>query len=327
MMHAGVRGSSPLARGLRDDGEQAGPLAGIIPARAGFTTPASTSPSTTADHPRSRGVYWTITRTAAWTQGSSPLARGLLPGALPQVRGRRIIPARAGFTRPSPTPTSRSEDHPRSRGVYAESGRSASVIMGSSPLARGLHRDVREAERAPRIIPARAGFTSCSRRQAAGAPDHPRSRGVYMSWAPCSTWSTGSSPLAWGLHVKHESAYPARRIIPARAGFTGTPMSRSSGPTDHPRSRGVYGSSRPTEIGPAGSSPLARGLLQRGSIPRPGARIIPARAGFTTRSSSTWSSTWDHPRSRGVYSPYCAASARPTGSSPLARGLPPVPPA
>ena len=50
-------GSSPLARGLplrRGNGEDA---LGIIPARAGFTSPIASRPLTVRDHPRSRGVY------------------------------------------------------------------------------------------------------------------------------------------------------------------------------------------------------------------------------------------------------------------------------
>ena len=34
--------------------------AGIIPARAGFTTPMRSGTLTVADHPRSRGVYSTL---------------------------------------------------------------------------------------------------------------------------------------------------------------------------------------------------------------------------------------------------------------------------
>ena len=71
---------------------------------------------------------------------------------------------------------------------------------------------------------------------------------------------------------------------------------------DHPRSRGVYLAVARTPPRPAGSSPLARGLLEvRATIPRdPG--IIPARAGFTDGPSCATSDRTDHPRSRGVYS-------------------------
>ena len=50
-----------------------------------------------------------------------------------------------------------------------------------------------------------------------------------------------------------------------------------------------------------GSSPLARGLLGRPRPVRGFARIIPARAGFTTAPGCPSRPARDHPRSRGVY--------------------------
>ena len=75
----GVReeGSSPLARGLRQDESRAAFDRGIIPARAGFTTPRRAPGSSRWDHPRSRGVYTYIPATKPTGGGSSPLARGL----------------------------------------------------------------------------------------------------------------------------------------------------------------------------------------------------------------------------------------------------------
>ena len=70
-----------------------------------------------------------------------------------------------------------------------------------------------------------------------------------------------------------------------------------------------------------GSSPLARGLLIMTDIPRPGSRIIPARAGFTPWPTGRPGTASDHPRSRGVYPPSTASLSGASGSSPLARGL------
>ena len=50
-------GSSPLARGLLTLSGPLGQVPGIIPARAGFTLPPASSPTSSPDHPRSRGVY------------------------------------------------------------------------------------------------------------------------------------------------------------------------------------------------------------------------------------------------------------------------------
>ena len=96
---------------------------------------------------------------------------------------------------------------------------------------------------------------------------------------------------------------------------------RTGGRRDHPRSRGVYD---PQEVLPpprAGSSPLARGLPDRGRTEQGHPRIIPARAGFTRVLSSAVNPIWDHPRSRGVYLIMAVSQEPPSGSSPLARGL------
>ena len=51
------RGSSPLARGLRDSPGLHNHDLGIIPARAGFTRRSARHRWLRSDHPRSRGVY------------------------------------------------------------------------------------------------------------------------------------------------------------------------------------------------------------------------------------------------------------------------------
>ena len=76
-----------------------------------------------------------------------------------------------------------------------------------------------------------------------------------------------------------------------------------------------------TGVSCPGSSPLARGLHLRHPGNGVDVRIIPARAGFTRRRSSTSSSRRDHPRSRGVYDVTFRPYHYRTGSSPLARGL------
>ena len=254
-------------------------------------------------------------------QGSSPLARGLQRILLQVQKHVRIIPARAGFTTIAGPPIALTQDHPRSRGVYCVRVDEYLSVLGSSPLARGLpSRRTRQAKTI-RIIPARAGFTSdASERRAAGW-DHPRSRGVYnLAWDEMMDgW--GSSPLARGLLVRRRAAAPIRRIIPARAGFTGrgSPSYLDSG--DHPRSRGVYGGHTYTVQQTEGSSPLARGLPRRPWTSRTGRRIIPARAGFTHCPGRASSPRPDHPRSRGVYSAIRHQWIGFAGSSPLARGL------
>ena len=194
------RGSSPLARGL-----PAG--------RAGRSWAGR-------DHPRSRGVYPTQNVPTAIRAGSSPLARGLRLRRLEDRGVLGIIPARAGFTRVRDARHRPPADHPRSRGVYLTPSPATAMVIGSSPLARGLPSCARARAREWRIIPARAGFTSPARASRSYVRDHPRSRGVYALADALTADPWGSSPLARGLPASHGAPPPRRGIIPARAGFT-----------------------------------------------------------------------------------------------------------
>ena len=276
-----AEGSSPLARGLLVGLWGFPSLSRIIPARAGFTGPTARACGQRADHPRSRGVYGGVLMSNSFKGGSSPLARGLR-GRPGQGAGQaRIIPARAGFTRP-PCPVSGStEDHPRSRGVYSAKMPTCDCGRGSSPLARGLPRR----------------WSRC--RQSKG--DHPRSRGVYPRRADGGGALFGSSPLARGLLVDAGEGIRHAGIIPARAGFTARRRCAASARRDHPRSRGVYIRPVASVPEPNGSSPLARGLLSRAASRRGPMRIIPARAGFTDNPGDFGLDFSDHPRSRGGY--------------------------
>ena len=295
---------------------------GIIPARAGFTGRTSDRIWCRGDHPRSRGVYYTERGDDKVQEGSSPLARGLHTADRPGRGAVRIIPARAGFTRRPSTSTLRDRDHPRSRGVYARACLGAVSAAGSSPLARGLPLAAIEDQVHDRIIPARAGFTPGCHRGPGPRPDHPRSRGVYLPTSLGSYPISGSSPLARGLPNRPPSAPRTGWIIPARAGFTPDTVRGGISTTDHPRSRGVYHGPPHRGGQPAGSSPLARGLLVDGAVLDQDVRIIPARAGFTPPAGSTPTGRADHPRSRGVYRYRPRRRGPRPGSSPLARGLP-----
>ena len=262
-----LSGSSPLARGSPHGPPHRQPGRGIIPARAGFTLVSACRSGVSGDHPRSRGVHGGGWGDGVAGLGSSPLARGSL---LHREVGRsvdRIIPARAGFTSPTPAAAPSPSDHPRSRGVHPSASSGRATGFGSSPLARGSrHRPVRPHPQ-PRIIPARAGFTRRRRSPPADGRDHPRSRGVH--------------------DVVRVNPWTIIRIIPARAGFT---PGRSLPPRplrDHPRSRGVHQGVPTQLLAIIGSSPLARGSRKVRRHVRGCRRIIPARAGFTSDSKRT----------------------------------------
>ena len=320
--YASAPGSSPLARGLRLGLCQRVSRQGIIPARAGFTCKARLRNSLNADHPRSRGVYRGRGLSEHSTPGSSPLARGLPLHERELAALLGIIPARAGFTLALRSSLLRCMDHPRSRGVYLRGPDVARTVAGSSPLARGLPAVAFGAEDSAGIIPARTGFTRCSRCFCRFQWDHPRSRGVYCLLSSTGAHCLGSSPLARGLH--RVAAQPGRhkRIIPARAGFTRDRRVTVSASWDHPRSRGVYGLGVVAGVGQGGSSPLARGLRDSGDIDGFLSGIIPARAGFTW-GGSVRPAAWRIIPARAGFTLYSNTGACGSGgSSPLARGLP-----
>ena len=336
-------GSSPLARGLPRHPIARTRSSRIIPARAGFTPHGPRTGSGTQDHPRSRGVYSISWCARGRSAGSSPLARGL-PRARRQPRVRdRIIPARAGFTAVGGVVEPHLVDHPRSRGVYRALAGPGRAPSGSSPLAWGLRALPERLEPATRIIPARAGFTSCPRRGPRRREDHPRSRGVYPRLKDHINDREGSSPLARGLLAVKRSLGELLGIIPARAGFTPrTARGTVVEPGSSPLARGLHlgrleqrGQARiiPARAGftdrhdrrggGLGDHPRSRGVYRPTAWRRRRSRrIIPARAGFTTTASTTRDATSDHPRSRGVYEGHVEVDDDLRGSSPLARGLP-----
>ena len=166
------------------------------------------------------------------------------------------------------------------------------------------------------------GIAGGRRRDSLRPPYHPRSRGVYKMDRATVAPIAVSSPLARGLLAQPLNLLMEQGIIPARAGFTVRQVGVLQEEGDHPRSRGVYKTLAIHTAIYVGSSPLARGLQFRVDVLVVGVRIIPARAGFTRRPSAAPRRSWDHPRSRGVYTRQIRQRLRHNGSSPLARGLP-----
>ena len=115
------------------------------------------------------------------------------------------------------------------------------------------------------------------------------------------------------------------RIIPALAGNTLPRHHRGGGERDHPRSRGEYLPRGARSGRPGGSSPLSRGIRGQSSCWPKSFRIIPALAGNTSSPRPPAHGGTDHPRSRGEYVTDKVNGRLHAGSSPLSRGIRPVP--
>ena len=192
-------------------------------------------------------------------RGSSPLARGTL-GGKPKIQVEEgLIPARAGNTRRRAHPPGLPRAHPRSRGEHISNWTTLTLLMGSSPLARGTLGSQIHNERPMGLIPARAGNTARTSALPPSARAHPRSRGEHDGASGLSRSSTGSSPLARGTRIIGVHIVIQHGLIPARAGNTRGGSQTTTLNGAHPRSRGEHASPRrPTAAAP-GSSPLARG--------------------------------------------------------------------
>ena len=171
------------------------------------------------------------------------------------------------------------------------------------------------------IIPAHAGFTTAGRLGFLSTRDHPRTRGVYTRTTRTMNHHRGSSPHTRGLQHSVTIDGSFRGIIPAHAGFTWTLAFGIVIAMDHPRTRGVYPTTRRSSGMMPGSSPHTRGLLPQLPATRELGRIIPAHAGFTPGALPEGLPHGDHPRTRGVYRHRLGQRFPADGSSPHTRGL------
>ena len=134
-----ITGSSPLARGTPSDDKIKVWGGGLIPARAGNTTPERGAVPPRRAHPRSRGEHGVRGLFQGHLWGSSPLARGTLASTVNVEARAGLIPARAGNTVHYSRQGGHDWAHPRSRGEHCALGVLSVAGRGSSPLARGTH--------------------------------------------------------------------------------------------------------------------------------------------------------------------------------------------
>ena len=234
----------------------------------------------------------------------------------------RIIPAYAGCTIFLLVIYDRSRDHPRIRGVHAQTHTTDCSRAGSSPHTRGAL-CIPILMRLPvRIIPAYAGCTPCQHNSKASLPDHPRIRGVHGDWWCSRGRGRGSSPHTRGARNVPVQEWALRGIIPAYAGCTCSRTSSGRSDSDHPRIRGVHRAAAWHQGADAGSSPHTRGarVYGAGSADRWG--IIPAYAGCTPAARPRAAGRRDHPRIRGVHLYVHSYLLAWCGSSPHTRGAP-----
>ncbi len=259
-MDVACSGSSPPTRGARGLGHGRAETQRIIPAYAGSTAPWLLTSQLNSDHPRLRGEHLHQQVLEAESGGSSPPTRGarhLEPsadrvcGIIPAYAGSTvaaflrwwlggIIPAYAGSTSWLSRGSMRLEDHPRLRGEHVLPDGRQAAVPGSSPPTRGAPPARRGRGRRRGIIPAYAGSTIERRSSVFGEVDHPRLRGEHSDSDGVTVVAEGSSPPTRGARPRHGVGGVGVGIIPAYAGSTSDPSSRTISSWDHPRLRGEH---------------------------------------------------------------------------------------
>ncbi len=271
----------------------------FIPAPAGNTGTEYNGIGRVAVHPRSRGEHRFRFTSRNSFCGSSPLPRGTRQPGPPQGGFGRFIPAPAGNTLRQRSDLRPWSVHPRSRGEHRAVLRGRAMMAGSSPLPRGTRAGTTARGCQARFIPAPAGNTSRTPKQARSNTVHPRSRGEHRRRWRCFLEATGSSPLPRGTLADIAAANVFLRFIPAPAGNTVHPAVTSWPPAVHPRSRGEHRPPDKAKDRDDGSSPLPRGTRLRPLLGCRCARFIPAPAGNTVlnrRNPGFWRGSSPLPR-------------------------------
>ena len=353
-------GSSPRERGAREVDPRAGRDNGLIPARAGSTTPKCWTASMTPAHPRASGELILEQEVTIPNLGSSPRERGahLLDRGGDALR--RLIPARAASTERACVPSGCGRAHPRASGEHRVSDIPTDIGWGSSPRERGA-RAARGRAGAPGLIPARAGSTASPAWTRRTRPAHPRASGEHAGVAYDPAQGGGSSPRERGAPPFAVVVPTLHGLIPAGAGSTvprapsgdrawahprasgehspirmpsvaargSSPRERgsptgSSGTTPvlraHPRASGEHESSSDVISQQGGSSPRERGAHPGQGTARLGLGLIPARAGSTTQADRRATEQRAHPRASGEHLRHGGAPSWGVGSSPRERG-------
>ena len=130
----------------------------------------------------------------------------------------------------------------------------------------------------------------------------------------------GSSPRVRGKRPLMSTTFAKARIIPARAGQTPSLCATASTRTDHPRACGANLSTVASIGVSPGSSPRVRGKRKEGTSIMASCRIIPARAGQTSRRPASAGCRSDHPRACGANGCALCEIFPMVGSSPRVRG-------
>ena len=191
---------------------------------------------------------------------------------------------------------------------------------GSSPRVRGKPSCQIDCVQHHRLIPACAGKTRHGGWRGDRESAHPRVCGENEHFCLLGHLVGGSSPRVRGKLGEGESEHFCLRLIPACAGKTTSPRSKTARTWAHPRVCGENDLVAWFSQTPGGSSPRVRGKLSHIAADRHEQRLIPACAGKTLRILFPCYKYTAHPRVCGENRHGGWRGAEEGGSSPRVRG-------
>ena len=293
---------------------------GLIPARAGKTRGLAGLRRMVPAHPRACGENLCSHKRRARIVGSSPRVRGKPSRRENEFHRKGLIPARAGKTSSLRSLIRVLRAHPRACGENPCLAQHCGRREGSSPRVRGKRLCKACVEVARGLIPARAGETCAYQSHRHRFRAHPRACGenALLQQGLCVFY--GSSPRVRGKRTPVWAWGPGRRLIPARAGKTQSPLPLIHLCLAHPRACGENRNTSIRVVRTHGSSPRVRGKPTRFRQSIPVIRLIPARAGKTTWWPGSTSCRAAHPRACGENAKSTANTLAGLGSSPRVRG-------
>jgi len=189
-------------------------------------------------HPHGRGERVGDIRDQDFVGGSSPRAWGTPSRPRSRTPWPRFIPTGVGNALVGVFVRSSDSVHPHGRGERLWAYGIRPVYAGSSPRAWGTQRINRRLDRLARFIPTGVGNAVYDRKIFREPPVHPHGRGEREEVFRFGSSTSGSSPRAWGTHLRPPLPPAQLRFIPTGVGNAIATYSRFRKKAVHPHGRG-----------------------------------------------------------------------------------------
>ena len=256
-----IHGTSPHAWGKQIGDPRLKLVDRNIPTCVGKTDGRPEKKPALPEHPHMRGENFAIMKRTGEMAGTSPHAWGKHREGAARVARNRNIPTCVGKTVRRRRRRDREPEHPHMRGENSIPRKVVGDGVGTSPHAWGKRQPDRKGQRARRNIPTCVGKTDHGRYSSVAFQEHPHMRGENHYAHAKEKHPYGTSPHAWGKHLRPCKFTTISRNIPTCVGKTDETPASLACLTEHPHMRGENHGTRSCVEITDGTSPHAWGKL------------------------------------------------------------------